>query len=432
MRKDGQRPPEFVIISSKKYNNSSRGWSSQAQQQQGNETLAITSSSLDWNNSTVALGPIAAGWSSMDRKRVEWFPTEIDVQQLGNGGHFQLDPNVILIPFMWHGASNPGHVVWDTFLPIYKLLTMFGLWDERMNNMDDKNSTPPLLLINMPIHGYLFGACKRSIERVGCERMMRKLLPLMRLSSDNIMFDFDLENAKLLNPVVNSQSGTVTSSEQRHQEVHQSTTLVCARQGVAGLGMLSDHGMKEHGQYASDYATLHNVGKSDLVFSFRNMILRNMGVGGTSTLRSSHKPYRMIISVNSTNNGRRKVSFEHQQHAIEAAIDKDNLSIERVVMGDLSLVAQLQLVSRSFFYMSVCGGSVFSATFLPRGASLILYFSNYRERPMMLDYDLLNNMAYIHVHWLSTKYMNDPNDLALLVSLIQSELDQTDVHRVTF
>lgn len=409
-------PPEFVLVSNQQLHE----WGSihRMSTLQRNDTDSITSSTMVWYNSSVALGPIAAGWSVSDRKRVEWFPRVIDLQEFHNG-YFQLDANVLLIPFLWHGAGNPGHVVWDNFLPLYKLLTMFGLWDERINPTTKENSktvSNPLLLVNMQVTDYLFGACSTEIERANCDYMMRKLLPLMRLTSENVMFDFNADHAKVQG----------VTSKQLPSNSGEFSKLVCARQGVAGLGMLSDHGTKEHGQYVSDYTTVHNDGKSALVFSFRNMILRNMGVNTPSTLQPSKEPNRIIMSMNSSQDPHRSLSFELQQKAIESAFDESKVTIDKLIMRELSLADQLQRVSQAFVYMSSCGGSVVSATFLPRGACLILYFTSYRKRRrghMRLDHDFMNNLAYIHVHWLPTDFMNEPIELQLLVALIQSELD---------
>jgi hypothetical protein len=72
-----------------------------------------------------------------------------------------------------------------------------------------------------------------------------------------------------------------------------------------------------------------------------------------------------------------------------------------------------------------------TATFLPKGASLIIYFVEdggiHRGRrdfstPARLDWDIFNNMGYIRVHWLPLQTMNTRSDLSALVQLIDHEL----------
>jgi hypothetical protein len=412
-----------------------------------------------------------------EKKRVEWFPRVLDLsqpqqpQQQHDGYYEFQDPHLILLPFVWHGAANPGHVTWDNLLPMYKLLTMFGLWPPHgeknttrttttttfnttlRRNVDNvtttpttaTTSTPPLLLINMPIQGYLFGACTRYREKQPCHNMMEKLLPLLGLSSKNTMHLHNKHQAKLYQITTTtaatpttSTTPTTTTTTSSSSSTTGSSTLICARQGVAGMGLLSDHGWKEHGQYHHlDYGTIHNTGKSDLVYNFRNMVLRNMGITDDKETILLSLPYRITMAVNSTNNKDRVLSFDLQYQAMAASFQNNHhnhpnlVTMERYVMQDLSLEEQLQLATQSFFYLSACGGSVVMATFLPRGASLILYFSSHRKgkRHSLLDYDFWNNVAYIRVHWLPIKYMNEPDQLELLILLIQSEMDRVTAMR---
>lgn len=54
------------------------------------------------------------------------------------------------------------------------------------------------------------------------------------------------------------------------------------------------------------------------------------------------------------------------------------------------------------FTVSTTGGAV-TATFLPKGASMFVYFNEKdgdNQTPARLDWDLLNNMGHIRTHWL--------------------------------
>ena len=69
-----------------------------------------------------------------------------------------------------------------------------------------------------------------------------------------------------------------------------------------------------------------------------------------------------------------------------------------------------------------------SASFLPRGSSLLIYFSatggvqsnKHTGKPARLDWDFFNNMGYSRVHWVPQSEL--VNDNAALVELIGHEI----------
>ena len=74
-----------------------------------------------------------------------------------------------------------------------------------------------------------------------------------------------------------------------------------------------------------------------------------------------------------------------------------------------------------------------TATFLPKGATLILYYDddggfdfahdlNFTGDPAILDWDLFNNMAHLRVHWLPLGTMNTKAGYVTLAYLIRHEL----------
>ena len=73
-----------------------------------------------------------------------------------------------------------------------------------------------------------------------------------------------------------------------------------------------------------------------------------------------------------------------------------------------------------------------TATFLPRGSTLIMFYNptggidfstlgSLPNQPARLDWDLLNNAGHVRVHWLPIAGMNDAASLALLKELILHE-----------
>ena len=102
-------------------------------------------------------------------------------------------------------------------------------------------------------------------------------------------------------------------------------------------------------------------------------------------------------------------------------------------MRDLTLRQQMQVALESAIYVTVSGGGAVTATFLPPGATLIVYYledggfdywnTSYTYTPARLDWDLLNNAGHLRVHWLPMKTMNSRGALEVLEQLVLHELE---------
>ena len=58
------------------------------------------------------------------------------------------------------------------------------------------------------------------------------------------------------------------------------SNYLCFDRGVAGLGLLTDHGDKLHGWDKTDYEVSHNLGRGKILWDFRNHLLRNLKIDG--------------------------------------------------------------------------------------------------------------------------------------------------------
>jgi hypothetical protein len=113
-----------------------------------------------------------------------------------------------------------------------------------------------------------------------------------------------------------------------------------------------------------------------------------------------------------------------------------NAIVENYTMKELSLRQQLDVTCRTAIYISLCGGGAVTAMFLPKGASVILYYaedggtSNGRMnyKPALLDWDLFNAMSHLRVHWLPRNTLKTQYDEDALVMLIQHEIDLMESH----
>jgi hypothetical protein len=357
-----------------------------------------------------------------------------DGQERSFLSYYALPDDTVWLPYYAEqpNANNPGHSLWDYFFPFYELVTMFGLDHQK------------LLLTNLDKW------CV-SYAPYPCWNVTTKFLPLLGVNPQTF---FNAYNPKLrVDPSQQQQKTTTTTTMPQ-------SNLVCARHGVAGMGMLTDHGYKKHGQLIDDYRTMHNVGKGSTFWDFRTFMLdqyRNSGTAmdWTTTQRHLFQPGRefpliITVSINSSNNPSRRHDFGKQIKAMitsltMADIGSDQVIVRTVVLGTLSLEKQLQIILESSIFISVIGGAVSTATFLKRNSCLILFFddvndfvkgapppppplaltggSSVGDMPNMMDWDWWNNASYLRVHWLPIKTMDEEIDFQILATLIRNEID---------
>lgn len=162
-------------------------------------------------NTTLSVGAINPKWGK-EHALLEWYPELRPVEEIVNSGYYQLQTDKVLIP--WHSMAgfNPGHLVWDDFLPLFTLLTSFDLLQKE------------LVLIRYDLTLAQWASCQRQYTK--CAPILKKFLPLIGTQLD-----------KTTNQ---NETALVLKGEQKSK-------YVCAPNGAAGLGMLSDHGLKLHG-----------------------------------------------------------------------------------------------------------------------------------------------------------------------------------------
>jgi hypothetical protein len=234
----------------------------------------------------------------------------------------------------------------------------------------------------------LWASCDWRVERTeDCEFMLKKFGSLM------------VSNPKVL-PFTSQKSPRVELLSPKK------SNLVCARHGLAGMGSLTDHGVKKgHGWETSDYKITHNSGRGGQLWKFRNFMLGNLGLSVTEAPPTT-KPLKIIFSEASSNAAYRNFNWSQYIKALEAA-DLD-VVIEKYMFKDYSLKEQAEIIGQAAIFVTASGGGAVTATFLPRGASVVLFYgsdtglNNGRKSftPARLDFDYFNNMAYLRCHWI--------------------------------
>eukprot|EP00934_Nitzschia_sp_Nitz4_P000489 Nitzschia sp. Nitz4//scaffold131_size63436//59797//60909//NITZ4_006286-RA/size63436-processed-gene-0.109-mRNA-1//1//CDS//3329535301//489//frame0 len=317
---------------------------------------------------------------------------------------YELPSSVVLAPFHSMNGANPGHLVWDDFLPIYTLLTMFQL--------DEQSDLLFMRYILKDGRG-LWASCDWNDEKTDtCAKMHKKFLPLM------------------LGPDAPAGMATTNDYSFKTKDGQEAkSSLVCAKNGVAGIGSLTDHGTRKlHGWEEKDYRTTHNHGRGGMLYEFRNYMMSNIGV---QPFYEHIPPFRIVFSLKSSNIPSRDIDFSKQIEALRQNFDPNLVKIETYVFKDVPLVEQVEIASQTTIFITGAGGGAMTATFLPRGASVFLYFlerggvegGRDTGKPARLDWDLFNNLGYLKVHWLPIGTMNNGAHIQSLVLLVQHELD---------
>lgn len=340
-------------------------------------------------NTTVSLGGFVSAWGS-GISRLEWSPKILDPKELVSSGYYELISDTVMIPFHPIAPMNIGHFVWDSLLPIYTLLSTFGLSENK------------LVLLRYALKGKpLQYTCEDKFME-GCERNFKKLIPLVGVRRS--------EFSSTLDPVLS------LTNERK-------SDYVCSSIGAAGIGYLTDHGKASHGKLASDYERMHNYGRGPVLFGFRDFILRNLGMDLPARAETT-TPIHITFSLHSSGRDHRNLDFTSQIAALEALSDP-RVTVESYKFSDLSMEKEIEIVARSSILITACGGGAVSSMFLPRGASLVMFYAERKEgiANAKLDFDYVNNMGYVRTHWLPTKRMDEAQSLDALTNLIQNELE---------
>ena len=391
---------------------------------------AISTGMSDANG--VSIGGLNPKWGRHVAK-MKWFPKVLKASDVlyGNDtvstGIYELPEDVVMVPFHSFAGFNVGHLIWDDFLPLYTILTTFDLLhsDHVENKEGMKNYTKDVkrrknkpLFIRYVLEEILWASCEKNIER--CYNMMDKFLPLL-IGNDGFALNMST-----------SVETNVNNSE--HEEIKKGIRLwttqkydlslhadhnggialsrfVCAKMGASGFGMLTDHGMKKHGWEPKDYETTHNLNRAESLYNFRNFMMNNIGVSTASLSqqiyneRSSPKQHTIVFSIDSSSIGNRRTRFfSHINRLKQSEVnEKYDIKIMKVQMAEMSMVEQIKLISSASIFITVNGGGAVISMFLPKGASLFMYYNDEEGRdntPARLDWDLINQLGYIRTHWL--------------------------------
>lgn len=363
---------------------------------------------------SVALGGVNPRWNEAgDDKgvwKVRWFPR---IKQASKDmSYYELPDYVVEIPFHSFAAHNVGHLLWDDFYPMFSLLRLFGIEDKM------------ILPIRQKIPYVLYASCEKKQKRKICANNFVKFFPLMGV--DPMTFSHSQDFRFLSTRGVDSPR----------------SKYVCARNAVAGLGMLTDHGLRDHGWEHRINEIPHNLGRANNLYLFRTFLVNNV-LGKYDALMRTAKLKteipKLVFSQYSSRDWDRRHNFTTQIDFLNRHLSRNEASIKPVKLFDMTLKEQVEMAASTSIFITVCGGGSMTATFLPKGASVIVYYNPYggfdfhsynlTGKPARLDWDLLNNAGYLRIHWLPISTMDQEKDLNMLLALVRLELQAFNGYR---
>ena len=201
----------------------------------------LSQSSINSTNA-VSIGGINLKWTNNPQTgipRLKWFPKIVPANLTTGMSYYELPSNVVLLPFHSLNGGNPGHLIWDDFLPIYTLLSMFQLLER------DSALLMMRYVLQDDVGRGLWATCDwKDEKRKDCEHMYNKFIPLM--------MGYQQESAGGSSDTDTDPKLTTTNEDfqfiLRDGNDKKKSNLICARNGVAGIGALTDHGAtKAHG-----------------------------------------------------------------------------------------------------------------------------------------------------------------------------------------
>ena len=244
----------------------------------------------------VSIGSINGKWGLVDIQLLKWFPEvrwgPIPGSNNTKSKHqvYMLPPSVTMVPFHSLAAKNPGHLVWDDFLPMYTLLEMFGFLDNK-----DVDLLPMRYILRKATDRGLWASCDWTDDhKKDCHKMLTKFGILMGTRKSFQKFHPDVPASSIMaenpngivTPRTASKQPKIPITTNRNVELklgddetsHDETPkLICAKNGLAGYGAISDHlPAMGHGWQKWDYWNSYNSGRGGQLWEFRNFMIHNL------------------------------------------------------------------------------------------------------------------------------------------------------------
>jgi hypothetical protein len=346
------------------------------------------SQTLIQRSTTVSLGGIEKNSKTIVNE-LQYFPQILEKPPTV---FYSLPDDVVMIPFRSNAAWDPRRIVWEDFLSAFNLMYMFQLED----------TNPLLIRHNLP-DGKITSSCSHILSKPEkCKSVLQQYWPLMTSSQSLVTSQFDVKLE-------------LNSDDQKKSK------LVCAKNGLLGVGALTDHGTYKTKAKARKSGKRRieeieqNHGRGDLFWKFRSFCLRNLGLNKSQKIQA---PYEIIFSSHTLN-------FEKHVGLLEEGFDSNVVSIQSRVLNDMELVDRVSLISKTSILVTNYEEQTYISTFLPWEATLILFYDEFgsTDSPSRHNWDLFNNLSFLRVHWFPIGSMDTDQDMDTLLQVSRHALN---------
>ncbi|KAG7337007.1 hypothetical protein IV203_003354 [Nitzschia inconspicua] len=353
---------------------------------------------------SVSLGGIRPEWIpfSNDKHPLKWFPRVVN--SVPPDKYYALEEHVIFTPFQSTGAWDPSRLLWDDFFPIFNLLHMFQLAEVNGDDLyrEPRYKQQPLLMRMVSEESALPGAC--DDENFGknqqCVETMNTFRQLIGHSKNE------------LSHISTQLEATLRLFD---EEAAPESNLVCAKNGVAGMGPLTSRGVRNLVQGRQTTKSGNNLGRGGLFWRFRNYCLYNMGISNREAEAVQTKPSIITMIRTSESNVDKYVNAVKARFSTNSMVQIENVDTDQAIISDM-----INTVSRTRILVSTMSEATLLALFLPKGAHIVILRSsnNNDDDENVVKEDLLMNLSHLVFHRLSIKDVDNAAEAAYLVDVL--------------
>lgn len=289
--------------------------------------------------------------------------------------------------------------MWDEFYPWFTLQHMFEMEQRRLR---------PLRIV---LKKALWATCDWRLEEKPlslykvCESLYNRWLPSAGIPGFDAL------------PTTNTLFEAIEEPKKS-----EGAPLVCFPHSAMGMGMMSDHCLKEHGHTEKSYEVSCNHARGRAVWEFRNAVIRNYGMDADGDPSLNPTTNKIVVSTKSSREHGRSFTFEPLHRAIAERFP--DVPLQMVHFADLSAEEQIRTAASASVLVSSVGGGSVTAMFMPRGSALLLTYPHGKR----LDFDMWVNAAWMRVQWFDTNVEPTVNSpvLGQLLDGIERELNTFD------
>ena len=323
---------------------------------------------------------------------------------------FEASANELWIPFLPFCPANIGHLVWDDYLTLYMLSWAAKPFIEGEFSLRPFWYNPPenppwatcdwIRLHEGPGHSLPSGYSNRC-----------------------------LKNNKKWLPQLNGEGNEVIPETTKFAPKQANGKLICFPHGGYGITPFANQASGHHGWSPND-PIAPSFGRAPMMFQFTRLMMKRMHVEDWHPRTLNE----IIVFFSSRSSDRISIDFGRNaramneklpeiQRVVNQVVGHDRLKVvvKHEVLADLSGVDQMKLASSACVYVTAAGGGAFTAQFLPKGSSIILYHhaSGEHLHKGRVDWKVFNAAS-----WMRSTYLDhtEAGNIEKLTAMISQEI----------